>query len=62
LPDEFEEVYLCHLLGLSYTELKNQPDWWVKNYVRFLEQKGKQESDKLKAQQALNKMRSGKKR
>jgi hypothetical protein len=27
VPQGFEDVYLCDLLHLSYTELAAQPDW-----------------------------------
>jgi len=48
IPTEFKEVWLCDTLGISYTTLVEQPDWFIDRMLLWLEQKQKAEESKSK--------------
>lgn len=41
LPDGFDDIYLCELLDLTYTELVAQPFWWVERKRLWEQQKAR---------------------
>lgn len=62
LPKGFEEVYICHLLNITYDELLKQPFDWVEKYLLFLQVKNKVEELELKKQQKKQSLLKRKKR
>ncbi len=45
LPPILETAYLCDLLGLSYTQLAQQPESWVKAMLFYYRLKNKVTAD-----------------
>jgi hypothetical protein len=56
-PQGFDDIYLCDLLQLSYTELAKQPAEWVDRMRLWHEQKAKAEEVRQKQAQRLRRQR-----
>ncbi len=50
-PDEVRTVWVCDMLGITYSELIKQPAEWVNMYIVYLEGKSKAEKQKMKQNQ-----------
>jgi hypothetical protein len=55
IPEEYHEAYLCDLLGLSYTELCEQPAWWVVRMKTWKEAKAKARNEQEERERRKNK-------
>lgn len=60
LPEKYTDAFISNLLGLSWTELEKQPDWWVLQMIEFHEQKSKYETNQQKLKEAKAKPQSSK--
>lgn len=45
---DFEDVYICDVLGITYTELEKQPAIWVEKMIIWKNQKTKVEEMEMK--------------
>jgi hypothetical protein len=55
LPSDFEDIYICDLLNITYTELEKQPADWVEKIILYKNQKAKVEEMEIKKQKRINK-------
>jgi hypothetical protein len=49
MPSEFEEVYLCDTLGITYTELQEQPYEWIMQYLSYIKIRNKHQEQQQKS-------------
>jgi hypothetical protein len=42
--EEIREIWICDQLHITYTQLEEQPAWWVNKYMLYLEGKTKAEN------------------
>jgi hypothetical protein len=52
-------AFLCDVLNLSWSELEQQPAWWVEQMVEYYEQKGLAEKHKATVEE--NRLKSQRK-
>ena len=48
LPDGYEEVYICNALGITLTQLYEQPSWWVEKMLTWIKMRTKVEEVEAK--------------
>lgn len=55
MPQDYQEIYLCDLLQITYTELSKQPADWVEKMILWHTQKTKAEEVNRKAEERRSK-------
>ncbi len=41
LPDDYDDVYICNALNITYTELYSQPYDWIEKMMKWQKMKTK---------------------